>query len=112
MPEIPHKIPVQIYFTETVTSCLLQIVQAQILAQALPTEYHVWPWHSRLSTHNHVQNKNSTLANANSRYGSRPLGQQKQTKIENILQFWSNNIAKENKTNVTSEVSWHLLPKS
>jgi len=60
---------------ETVTSCLLQIVQAQILARALPTESHIWPWHSRLSTRNHVQKKNSTMANANPSYSSSPLGQ-------------------------------------
>lgn len=69
---------------ETVTSCLLQIIQAQMLAQALPIEYCVWPWHSRLPTHNHVQNQNSTVASANP---SNLLGQQKKTKVENILQF-------------------------
>lgn len=65
MPNVQYNVAVQIRFTETVTSCLLQIVQAQILARALPIEYHVWPWHSRLSTRDHVQNKNSTVANAN-----------------------------------------------
>lgn len=75
MPKIQYNIPVQIHFMETVTSCLLQIVQAQILAQALPIEYHVWPWHSRLSSCNHVQNKNSTVANANPSYSSSPVGQ-------------------------------------
>lgn len=112
VPKIQCAVPVQIHFMETVTSCLLQIVQAWILARALPIEYHVWPWHSRLSTRNHVQSKNSTMANANPSNSSSPSGQQKKTKIENILQFSSNNIAKKNKTNVTSEVRWHLVPKS